>query len=324
VYLLGCFGVSVAVSRGTYLSVLKGHLRHLYLYATQLQYTHKKVVNKQFFPIDMWMNVYRWKSGENGLKDVVEAAHNNIPFQAVINHPFLLPTAVVVSLGWSAGSLGFPSSFTVWILAGVSGFFFTSIPGLRFLGEPERYLEFVFVPSAILVAKGVIAFGSSYRLLTLATVVTGSVMIIAYVVVLSQFESTETDDQAFNDILAQLSDESESIVVLQPTNKGKELSYKTKHKGVWWGGHLGSTPETLDEFNRLHDDTYPFVTEDTGWLADRYDPDFVLFNTDRLKNGVGLEPPETVEPQIRVEPYELYRFNDVIGNMSARSLDEND
>jgi hypothetical protein len=316
-YLFGCFGIATIASRGAYLSVLEGHLRHLYLFATQLQYTHKKVVNKQFLPLDLLVEFNRWRKGKRTVKDIVLAAHNNIPFQAVVNHPFLFPTVAVLFLAWTTGSFNSSPELNVWILAGGFGFLFTSIPGLRFLGEPERYLEFVFVPSAILIAGGVTTLDTSFRLLTLATVLAGGVTVVSYVAVVRQIEDDGTDDEDFKDILTHLADETQSIILLQPTNRGKEVSYKTKHKAVWWGGHMGSTPETLDEFNRLHPETYPFVTDDIGWLADQYDPDWVLFDFGRLDTGTGFRPPESTETNFQSGSYEVYRFEKLLTNQPA-------
>jgi hypothetical protein len=316
-YFSGCFGLATIASRGAYLSVLEGHLRHLYLFATQLQYTHKKVVNKQFLPVDLLVEFNRWRKGERTLNDIVLAAHNNIPFQAVVNHPFLVPTIAVLFLAETTVSISAPTELTAWILAGIFGFLFTSIPGLRFLGEPERYLEFVFVPSAILIASGVTTLDTSFRLLILVTVLVGSVTVVAYVAVVRQIEDNGTDDEAFEYILSHLADEPQSVVLLQPTNRGKEVSYKTKHKTVWWGGHLGSTSETLDEFNHLHPETFPFVTDNIKWLANHYDPDWVLFDCGRLDDGTGLQPPEATEPDFQAGSYEVYRFEKLRTNQSA-------
>lgn len=309
-FTLGCFVLAVLASRGMYLRVLEGHLRHLYLYVTFLQHQHEKVSNKTIVPLEFVRAIRDWVGGSGSLRTTLLEAHNNIPLQALVNNPFVVPTLAVIVLG--AGTLTVPASFPVWTVAGIVTLGAISLPRLRFLGEPERYLEYVFVPSALLIAKGVTALGPAVAVLTVGTVVVGGAVVVSYAYVSGLLYDEETSDGAFDEVVSFLDSRADSTVLVQPLNRGKELSYRTDLPVVWWGGNLGCDADTLREFKTLHSEQYPYLTGDVEWLRNEYDPSWVVFDLEKYGDGRGLRPPTDAEPRLANAAYEVYGFEQLV------------
>lgn len=301
----GCFGTALLLSRGAYLKVLEGHARHLYFYATVLQNVHRKVNDKNILPFRLLTAVRKKFSGKGSTSAILEEVHNNIPLQAALNNPFLIPAVVLIFIGSPVG--GLIDGFTLWIAAGTGAFLLTSLPGLRFLGEPERYLEYVFLPSAVVVAKSMANYGSEFRVLTYTTMVFGALVILAYVYATRKLTGSGGGDPGFDDVVSFFRDKNPAVVVIQPSNKGTELAFKTQHKTLVFVGSLGSTSETLEEFKKLHPVRYPCITDDVEWLGGRYDPRWVVYDMRRMRDTIGLQPPSG-EPTFTSGGFSVYRF----------------
>lgn len=104
------------------------------------------------------------------------------------------------------------------------------------------------------------------------------------------------------------------VVVVQPAYIARELAGKTDHRLVErLGGNSQSTERASREINRLYPDTYDFVTDDVAWLADRYHPDWVVFDVEKLEEmpeATGLEQPGST-PVYANDNFEVYRFADL-------------
>jgi hypothetical protein len=306
-FFTGSFAIAVVATRGHYFRVLAGHLRHLHLYVTYLQHHHRKVGSKTILPTALVVSALEWLRGTRSRRDVLLEAHNNIPLQGLVNNPFVVP-AFAVAVG---AQTGVPDYLTVWVAAGIGAFLLTALPGLRFLGEPERYLEYVFVPAAIVVGTGAPGGPRVVQWLLWGTIAFGAGIVLVYAF-LSRSIDGGGEDEAFADVVTFFEDLDPSTVVVQPLNRGKELSYRTGQRGVWFGGNLSYSRDTITAFKRLHPEWYPYVTDDVSWLEDRYDPDWVLFECDRLDGTTGMKPPSDESPVFQNDGYAVYRFDQLV------------
>lgn len=295
---VAAFMAAVVLSAGQYGYVLAGHVRHAVEYALELQYTHLP-------PVTTPDEVFKDLQEAGSFVDVARIIHLTPWLNALVNNPFVFAVAGTYGLLYTTGApLPIPGGFHYWIAGTFTAFALTSIPPFRFLGQAERYLEYGFLPSIVLVAHAWTVFGMIYLLGIVALVVAGAAVIAGYVWLFYLPRVRKSDDEAWDEFLDGLRRYEPGTVVLQPSNKGREVNYRTDHKVVDFMLNGGS-PGVKSERKRLMPERYGHVTDDAAYLADRYDPDWVVF--DLGDDVAGLVPPDE-PPDLKVGDYELYAF----------------
>jgi len=288
---------ALIVSGGYYGTVLYSHLHHLKEYATKYQY----VWPNQSTP---FLSFLRSLPSASSLSDVLSAGFSDRGVWTVVNNP-LIPL-IVATYGWiyvTGTSPNLPMGFHAWIAGGFAAFVITSLPHVRFLGEAERYLEYVILPELALVATSLATFGTEYALLFGLAVVIGFVAIAGNVY---GFASNSMErDHARNRIIEYLNDLEPGVVLTQPWGNGREIAYKTPHKVV--GLVLNSRNAAVKaELDTLRVDHF-YATDDVEWLEKTYDLDWVLFDLNR-NIETGLQPADE-EPAFTADSYSLYHIS---------------
>jgi hypothetical protein len=141
--------LALGVSLGGYWTVLKGHVQHSVFYYGVLQKRHPATVGRRcFVNRGTIRKAFRYSAGA-GILSLLSKDH--VLPHALLHCPLILATWVAYLRWGSHGTAG--GAIRVcegWLIAGTSAFLLTSIPRLRFLGEAERYLDFLFLPATIL------------------------------------------------------------------------------------------------------------------------------------------------------------------------------
>jgi len=295
-------GLATLMSGGHLIYTLRAHVLFLKDYAEEKQYIYLEPPTN---PVELLKRL----SSVRSIGDFGRTILTTNEIMGVVYNPFVVAVSVVyltaVFTEWSLPAV--PHVFYVWILGGVVGFSVTLLPHMQFIGEAERYLEFAFFPSAIVLAKAVDVSAPSTIGLIVALVVFG-IFVIAFNYWRyrqpskgSGFERNEN----WQRMIEELNTIEPGVLVLQPSSYAEEIMYRTEHSMV----HFMNPPHTPAEFENFRDirkDHPRGITDDVAWLSENYDPDYILFNT-QLYLG-GLETPEK-SPLRKFGEYELYEFS---------------
>lgn len=307
VAVLFAFVFATLVSGGRYLMVGRGHLRHLYEYAVSKQFKvsyAKPDVSLPGFPTF------------GSFRELLETVYRSKALFPVFNYPILLAfLAGFVLVGSDMTDPGLLHIFIVWIFAGVLTFVVTSLPYLRFLGQAERYLEYVYLPMVVYVAKAWGHTGPTYRVFVAAMVLMGAATIFTYFWVYREvFRDDREEAEALDDVVRFLQRFEESTVLVQPIWKGRRIAWDTGHEVVDLILNGASTRESVKELDFLFPEDYGIVTSDVSGLEDRYDPDWVVFDVSESDEyGEGNLRLPTDDPDYENEKYEVYSFNQLKG-----------
>lgn len=304
------FAVAVAVSGGYYYALFRGHVTFLYNYAVEKQFK-TTATNSPLNPLRAYRRA-------DDLREFAESMYWN-PFVRVLpNNPFVAVVGVTLALATARGvSLGVPRAFLLWIAGSYGAFLLTSLPYLRFLGEGERYLGFGFLPSAVVVVAGWHAFGPGYRLFVLGALAAGVVVLVAYVPLFDRLFDESERNARFREVCRFLDGESGTVLV-QPLWRGRELVWRTDADAVDFLMNGETTPESVEQVNRMFPAEYGYLTDDAAWLAEEFDPDWAVFDRDELDGDRErtLQPPPS-PPAFENESFSVYPFGALVSDGSA-------
>jgi hypothetical protein len=181
------------------------------------------------------------------------------------------------------------------------------------MGEAERYLEFVFLPSVVALVKTFSELGGLYRVVVYGTVATGLITVPVYIWAFRNEFYNGDREKCLDEVIDALAERESGTVLLQPIWKGRKVAWETHHKVVDSIMNGNSTPESVDEFSRLFPRNYGVVTGDINWLEETFDPDWVVFDRSKSEDIISeeLTEPED-EPKFENEYFSVYHFNDML------------
>lgn len=312
--------VATVMSGGRYPHILKGHLRHLYHYATTRQY--QQFDHSRPEPIVFLRSWYEDAAKDGVLSSTFEHVYRNPLIVSTVNNPHVLLSigvyAIFISGGWS---LPVHSGYGIWLMSGVSVTFLTSLPHLLFLGQPERYLEYVFVPSAVLILHGLDSYGFVSLFGFIGVLFGGFVIELVYVWSAVNIFASQERRECIEDLIEELKKLEQGVTVIQPNYLSRQVAWETGNEVIEdLGGHTVATPEARREKDRVFSEGVDgIITDDIDWLNKKYSPEWVVFDLEKLSeksedgdldNAPGLGRPPT-EPVYRNDRFELYRFDDL-------------
>jgi len=302
---VGAIVLAIVLSQGFAVPLLKGHIVFLYDYA----------VSKQFkIPHTNSMRILPDMSSVESVTDLLEQVYKNDIIRPTVNNLFVVSVAVVYIASYYTGeSVSTPAGFDVWIASGVGAFVLTSLPYLRFLGQAERYLEYIYLPSVVVLALAWDAYGEWYSIFLVGIVAAGLVTVPVYTWVYKNVFYDEGDEERFNEVIRSLGEKDPDVVLMQPIWKGRDVAYETPHKVVDLILNGGSTEESTEEINRLFPTKYGYLTGEVNWIEEKYDPEWIVFELSQLPEfpEESIRPPDT-QPEYENEGYQMYRFDDVL------------
>lgn len=298
---------AVLGSGGVYWTVLRGHVRHLYEYALTQQFKISMTA-----PTNNLLDELRER---HSVRDLLELAFRSHAIRPLAFNPFLIGVIVTYAVALTSGGISTLDSrpwVHIWVLSVVAAFILTSLPGLRFLGEADRYLDYGFLPGLLVIAAGWRQFGQPYDLFLGLLVLHGLAVIAVSIYVFRSEFHMPAENADFDDIMARLREHAPGGVLVQPLWRARELAWQTDHTVVDFVMNGGSTPAVVAERDHLCPSEYGYITDDVEWLAEQYDLDWAVFNVSRRDefDDTELKPP-AVEPEYENDHFQLYRFDSV-------------
>ena len=265
------FGVAWTVSKGHYWEVASGHIQHARYYLN--------AISKRFYLIT---EKNRWSDLKalflNLRKDPLKAGKtllmDNTYLLLVQKNPQLLFLAgLLVVEGLSAGRLTL--LLGSWILAGVIAFLITSLKPFLFLGEADRYLEYILFPQFLLLATS-----GSFSLFSKIILVYSACFYLIYAgVFVHQYGRKEKNINDFKRLIDFVRDQ-DSIQRILPIYLGDalQLAYATGKGIAHFPGNFRRALFPYDAFFQFYAKVYPFPNEALEMLMARYDYDVVYFS----------------------------------------------
>ncbi len=320
--LISSFALAILTSRGRYLTILRTHIRHLNDYAVSKQY--KRFDHSFLAPVVL----LRELSAADSPKEVAQTI-----FDSRRTFPFFCNIPVVISLiglSWAAVSgvdLIVARPVLVWLFAGVAAGAVTSLPHLLFLGEPERYLEYVYLPSFVVTARAWTELGVLFKLTVGTLVASSGIIIFSFVWIFQTHLYEPKRDAALEDLVEHLQALQPATLIIQPSVIARNIIHLTEHSVVETLGNQASTEDIIREYNRLFPEKHSRITDDIDWLRERYDPDWVIYDLRWLDRDLqeSLRRPSS-DPVYANDQFELYPFDAVAAEQcdspSKRSLAE--
>jgi hypothetical protein len=274
--------VAIAISRGYYLKLLRGQIRHSI-------YFRRIGVGRH-----SWT---RQVSGFEGIKvafrtrDFKKMAVTLLknPVVYVFSYaPLLFMLFVLLAVRFDVIMNDFIlRSLLIWSLASLGAVLLVSTKPLRFLGEAERYLEYGVVPICLFVSMVMFQAGAQYLWVILTLVVAYSIVFMALNYRLSVVEFTERPPSISDtsEIMAKLNTIPISRIICIPTQTSYDIAYFTDHKSLYWGGNIPLDPFSTTEFIIIFKDEYPFPNPDLGLLIKKYRIDRIIFWKDSMSRA---------------------------------------
>lgn len=300
--------VAIIGSRGRYLRILSGHLRHVYDYALNKQY--KRFDHSPPNPVAF----VRRLVGAETTRERLRLFKNNKRLRPFGDSPFMTAVVVAALLVGPEG-LSLPPGYGVWIAASIGAFMVTALPHMLFLGQAGRYLEYGLVPSVVLIANAWAQLGPFYHAFVGLLIALGLMIEIFYLHLFRTYLVSPKRQRAFEDLIDELESVEDGTVLTQPTYTSRAIAWETDSTVVvFLGGNGNTTEESTQELNTLYPNSYGFATDDVEWIRDTFDPTWVVFDTFKIEE-LGLEtnelaPPSTA-PIYENEGFRLFRFESV-------------
>jgi hypothetical protein len=247
------------------------------------------------------------------LKDTLSALYNSVLLKALLNNPYAVAAVVILIWGLWTSSTTILTPLMIWFLTGFSLCVLTTIYGLRFLGEPGRYLNYAFVPGALIVTTvEAQRLPIAHQLLVGSVLVVGLIVVVGYVIS-HRMTSTTDNNQPMNDIVEFLKAHNPRSVVVQPRHMGSEIAWKIPEARVtdFFGDGYSSKQAKRQAESIFSSD--PFITKDTQYLTKLLNPDWVVFDRENAAddNEAILRPPD-VDAAFKSDNLEVYQWSDII------------
>lgn len=304
--------LAIAISKGKYYRILSGHLRHLYDYARVRQY--QRFEHTLPNPISYFQSLRRLSSQ----KDFLEFVYSTKFTKALLDNPFLIGVGASYVFILNEQTLFNFAGFYTWISVGIVCFVAISMPHLLFLGLSERYLEYILLPSAALIGVSATVI-PGYWLILIPIFGIGVVVQTVYLWGYANVFHDPERKAAIVEVTEYLKEKEGDVVAVQPAYTAREIAWRTGKKILEdIGGHSTSTEEAREEKNKLFsEDKADYITGDVEWIDKRYNPDWVVFDTEKIedlrlkeRSAPGLQPPE-LQPEYENDKFAIYKFAEV-------------
>jgi hypothetical protein len=292
--------IAILVSGGGYAVIIKNHLKFLHEFATVKQ-------QKIFDPVRL--DILTLLREIDSLETLFVKAYHNRIVRPLANNQYFVGVLVTYAYALTVGEIpAIPFGFHIWIVSCFAVFVLTSLPPFMFLGKAERYLEYAFPPGALLLVRAWGEFGVFYRGIVATILLSGAIVILTYILTFKRFFSVPSEEANLREVINYLNELEPGTIVVNPFWKARKIAWETDHSVVDFVMNEGLTPTTESDY--LFPESYGFVTDDVEWLAETYNPDYVVFDfrkKDEMAEHGELQPP-AVEPLFVAGDFEVYKF----------------
>jgi|GEM_PF-1618481 len=309
--LAGSVGLAIVASKGRYLDIAHSHYTHLRNYALNGQF--KVPYTKPRSPIAEFRGFVETVTSSASVVDAVKEMHNSRILGSLMRNPHtVISLTLVLSTHPVTGRL--PQIFQYWLIGGFILFLLTSLPYLRFLGQEDRYLEYVIIPAGAVMGK--------FAVMTLptgvvygATALFGGAIIVYYII---NYWTTGQNIRDMEKIINELKERDGDVVLAQPRWIAQRIAWKAEIEVVDITLNAGSSKKVIDEINNLCPADSFHITDDVQWLDETFHPDWVVFyqQTDRPDGSLD---PQNADAVFEDGEFSLYRFCDIKEEYSLSS-----
>jgi len=290
---------AILVTGGKYWELFWSQVQHLTWYATVGQYdrfSHSWTGNVQSEIVSL-----------RSPRDVARFIYYHRPIMALLYNPVVLLFALYLVAGWQGFiSLRYSDPYFLWTGSLVVAFVATSLPHLKFLGEPARYLEYALLPTTVLTATLWEGSSLAIQLAIVGVLILGSIAVVGNIIAIGTWASPEKPDMKA--LIDWLSDQERGNVLVSPRGENYEIAYRTPHTVIDLMLNKWS-PEIRQTVVKFTNGTDRKITNDVEWLDEMFGPDYVVFRDDRYESGE-LHPPDKTPAFLRGK-YTVYRWEDV-------------
>jgi hypothetical protein len=310
--LLGGLGLAVLISKGHYIKVLAGHVRHTAFWKVLVT---RHTMTKQYSGLGKALSESR--EGGLSLRQVASRLLKNQVIFALVHTPllFVLLLTVLVQPDVILNDT-FLFSMFVWVVTSFVVALLISIGPLRFLGEGSRYLEYSTIPLCALVAITLFEINNSYLLILLSLVFVYSIVLIwvNFGVSRRYFVEMPGDPADAEEMFQSMKEIPNSLVLCIPVSACFSLAYRTSHKSLYWGGNIPPKPFSSADFDFIFGDKFPFPKKDIGSIVSRFGITHVLVEKRSLD-----APPEELYPNLSQYPRVFENSSFTIHKVSSAS-----
>jgi hypothetical protein len=305
--LFASFVLAIILSRGRYLTIFRTHLKHLYDYAVSKQY--KRFDHSIPSPIAFGKQIITADSPMAAIRTIFES-RRLFPF--FCNLPIVVTPLGLVWATIAGVDIIMFRPVLVWLFAGVAAAILTSLPHLLFLGEPERYLEYVYLPAFVVLGEAWSALGTPYHAVVSSLAIIGILLIIGFYWTFQTRLFGPDREAAIKHILSQLKKIPQGTLIIHPSVIARNIIWFTDHDVVETLGNQATTNAAVKEYNRLFPEKHSRITDEVEWLRNQYDPDWVVYDLRWFESDLpcSLHRPSS-EPKYANEQFELYSFDTV-------------
>ena len=197
---LATFLISVILSAGYSFRVVKGLIRHSIFYN---KFLVKKHIALKFNHFDVFLSDF--KSLFRDPKSIVSF----LMARSLYAKLFYLNVLLVPSLGLMAFGRSDVGGWAIWLISSVLVGILISFEKLKFLGEPERYLEFSVIPATIVCAS---TLSDSFLIVFVGFSLVALIVWLRYQTVIRKLSSTGCFSELLDEAKVIL--EKKSVIVL--------------------------------------------------------------------------------------------------------------
>ncbi len=265
---------ALILTLGKFKQILIGHLSHMYAYVKYLQFNHGMVRKRMITPFKSLLNAL--KALEHGLS--VKSIYKVL--QALLYCPFYfgffqMPMLILFAMfllkdaTQNSSTLNNPYYLMLvfWIGGGVALFLLISLPFLRFLGEPDRYLTFIVFPLSLVLSFRVV----NGQLSVLAFIICAITSLLIAFYNIFMFIFSTKHNSAMREAAAFLKQQPRTDILCIPITISRELMYRTQHNFVDYPGVLSNSPQKcLSTLKFLYPEDYPLPRRDLNIFSDKF------------------------------------------------------
>jgi hypothetical protein len=277
--LLLAFFTAWLFSWGHYKDVFLGHIEHCEYY--------RKAISKRFYLVsakNRWAGlktvVHEWKRAPLEAARILLMDNTYVLF--LVKNPQLVYLLVLLfAAGYTYHAVS--GLLFTWIGAGVLAFFLTSLRPFLFLGEADRYLEYILFPQMLLISLSGSAFPFFYWLAGYEILLYG-LFVAGFIYGYSQ---KEKDVPMFREMIAFIrSDRSIHSILPIYLNDANQLAYESGRGIAHFPGNFRERFFPIQEFLFFYETVYPFPNHNLRLLMDRYGYDAVYFSQQDMQKAI--------------------------------------
>lgn len=272
------FGFACAFSFGNYLKVATGHWEHSRYYL--------KAISKRFYMVrqkNRWADIVKLPG--NMFRDPKRAARtllmDNTYLLLLIKHPQLI--YVIGVLATARNGMGpFDSYLLVWMAAGLIAFFLTSLKPFLFLGEADRYLEYILVPQVLVLGMTGNLVPFAYFLFAYEVLLYG----IYAAIFVHEYSNKARDLPAFREMVSFLRSSTDIRAVLPVyNNDALQIAFESGKGVAHFTANFRARYLPYEAFLSFYDKVYPFPNEELRPLMKQYGFDAVCYSESDLRKA---------------------------------------